>query len=101
MTGVAVMLIGVSLISAGIKYVGGGVFCAENDLSRSASFGAPQPCNENGNVVLFFGVLKTPYAIGTIAALFLHLLLPEDRVLDEEKEHYPRAFSDGEIAYET
>ena len=40
-------------------------------------------------------------AIGTIAALFLHLLLPEDRVLDEEKEHYPRAFSDGEIAYET
>ena len=44
---------------------------------------------------------QTPYAIGTIAALFLHLLLPEDRVLDEEKEHYPRAFSDGEIAYET
>ena len=42
-----------------------------------------------------------PYAIGTIAALFLHLLLPEDRVLDEEKEHYPRAFSDGEIAYES
>ena len=31
----------------------------------------------------------------------LHLLLPEDRVLDEEKEHYPRAFSDGEIAYES
>ena len=30
-----------------------------------------------------------------------HLLLPEDRVLDEEKEHYPRAFSDGEIAYES
>ena len=37
-------------------------------------------------------LLKTPYAIGTIAALFLHLLLPEDRVLDEEKEGYPRAF---------
>ena len=46
-------------------------------------------------------LLKTPYAIGTIAALFLHLLLPEDRVLDEEKEGYPRAFSDGEIAYES
>ena len=44
---------------------------------------------------------QTPYAIGTIAALFLHLLLPEDRVLDEEKEGYPRAFSDGEIAYES
>ena len=43
----------------------------------------------------------TQYAIGTIAALFLHLLLPEDRVLDEEKEGYPRAFSDGEIAYES
>ena len=44
---------------------------------------------------------RPSHAIGTIAALFLHLLLPEDRVLDEEKEHYPRAFSDGEIAYET
>ena len=42
-----------------------------------------------------------PDAIGTIAALFLHLLLPEDRVLDEEKEGYKRAFSDGEIAYES
>ena len=29
------------------------------------------------------------------------MLLPEDRVIDEEKEHYPRAFSDGEIPYET
>ena len=29
-TGVSVMLIGASLITAGIKYVGGGVFCAEN-----------------------------------------------------------------------
>lgn len=54
-TGVAVMLIGGALISAGIKYIGGGVFCAENDLSASASFGAPQLCTENGNVVLPFG----------------------------------------------
>lgn len=54
-TGAAVMLIGGSLISSGIKYVGGGVFCGENDLSRSASFGGPQLCNENGNVVLPFG----------------------------------------------
>mmetsp|Transcript_20709 Transcript_20709/g.26808 ORF Transcript_20709/g.26808 Transcript_20709/m.26808 type:complete len:701 (-) Transcript_20709:468-2570(-) len=54
-TGTAVLLIGGSLISSGIKYVGGGVFCAENDLSRSASFGSPQFCNENGNVVLPFG----------------------------------------------
>merc|ERR1719399_1407640 len=55
-TGVAVMLIGASLIAAGIKYVGGGVFCAENDLAKSAAlpFG-PQLCNENGNVILPFG----------------------------------------------
>ena len=43
-TGCAVMLIGVSLISSGIKYVGGGVFCGENDFSRSAAFGSPQYC---------------------------------------------------------
>ncbi|KAJ8599569.1 hypothetical protein CTAYLR_004657 [Chrysophaeum taylorii] len=54
-TGVAVMLIGGALISTGIKYIGGGVFCAENDLSRSVSFGGPQMCTENGNVVLPFG----------------------------------------------
>ncbi|KAH8092001.1 xanthine transmembrane transporter [Aureococcus anophagefferens] len=54
-TGCAVMLIGVSLISSGIKYVGGGVFCGENDFSRSAAFGSPQYCNENGNVILPFG----------------------------------------------
>ena len=54
-TGVSVMLIGASLITAGIKYVGGGVFCAENDLGRSAAFGGPQLCNENGNVILPFG----------------------------------------------
>ena len=54
-TGAAVMLIGVSLISSGIKYVGGGVFCGENDFSRSAAFGGPQYCNENGNVILPFG----------------------------------------------
>ena len=55
-TGVSVMLIGASLITAGIKYVGGGVFCAENDLAKSAAlpFG-PQLCNENGNVMLPFG----------------------------------------------
>ncbi|KAH8087577.1 xanthine transmembrane transporter [Aureococcus anophagefferens] len=54
-TGAAVMLIGVSLISSGIKYVGGGVFCGENDFSRAAAFGDPQYCNENGNVILPFG----------------------------------------------
>ncbi|KAH8051864.1 xanthine transmembrane transporter [Aureococcus anophagefferens] len=48
-----VMLIGVSLISSGIKYVGGGVFCGENDFSRAAAFGDPQYCNENGTIPLF------------------------------------------------
>ena len=43
--------------------------------------------------MILFGVF------GKLGAAFL--LLPEDRVLDEEKEHYPRAFSDDEIAYET
>mmetsp|Transcript_34403 Transcript_34403/g.118591 ORF Transcript_34403/g.118591 Transcript_34403/m.118591 type:complete len:709 (+) Transcript_34403:71-2197(+) len=54
-TGTAVMLIGASLISSGVKYIGGGVFCGENDLSRSAAFGGPQLCEENGDVVLAFG----------------------------------------------
>lgn len=49
------MLIGGSLISSAIKYIGGGVFCAENDLSRTATFGGPQLWNENGDVVLPFG----------------------------------------------
>ena len=48
--GVAVMLIGGSLIGAGIKYVGGGVFCAENNESKQAAIGfGPQLCNENGD----------------------------------------------------
>jgi len=36
-TGAAVMLIGGGLIAAGFKYLGGGVFCAENMESRSAA----------------------------------------------------------------
>ncbi|CAK0844249.1 unnamed protein product [Prorocentrum cordatum] len=59
--GVTVMLIGGGLIASGIKYLGGGVFCAENDLSRAASFGGPQLCNENGAVALTFG---SPQYIG-------------------------------------
>eukprot|EP00965_Chrysotila_dentata_P076832 2536492-Pleurochrysis_carterae.AAC.1 len=50
------MLIGGGLISSGIKYIGGGVFCAENQASREAAFGSgPQLCTENGEVVLGFG----------------------------------------------
>ena len=31
-------------------------------------------------------LLKTPYAIGFVVALFLHLLLPEDKEEEEEEE---------------
>merc|ERR1719240_120586 len=55
-TGCTVMLIGGGLIGAGVKYLGGGVFCAENDSSKQASIGfGPQLCNENGHVALSFG----------------------------------------------
>merc|ERR1719326_845760 len=54
-TGTAMMLIGGGLIGAGVKYVGGGVFCGENDFSRVPRFGGPQLCNENGAVTLPFG----------------------------------------------
>ena len=30
--------------------------------------------------------MKTPYAIGFVVALFLHLLLPEDKEEEEEEE---------------
>merc|ERR1719163_2706127 len=73
-TGVAVMLIGASLIAAGIKYVGGGVFCAENDLAKSAAlpFG-PQLCNENGNVMLPFG---SPEYVGlAFSVIFMSVFL--------------------------
>ncbi|CAH0368636.1 unnamed protein product [Pelagomonas calceolata] len=78
----------------------------ESETTRTCANDNGRCCNhynkrEDSHRTTLIILLKTPYAIGTIAALFLHLLLPEDRVLDEEKEHYPRAFSDGEIAYET
>lgn len=47
--GSAVFLIGAALTGTGLKYWGGGVFCGENDLSRTASFGSPQSClGDNG-----------------------------------------------------
>jgi len=53
--GMAVLMIGGALISGGMKYFGGGVFCAQNMLSRSASFGGPQLCNESGEVMAAYG----------------------------------------------
>uniref|UniRef100_A0A7S0JG66 Uncharacterized protein n=1 Tax=Calcidiscus leptoporus TaxID=127549 RepID=A0A7S0JG66_9EUKA len=56
--GMAVLMIGGALISSGVKYFGGGVFCAQNMLSRSASFGSPQICNESGEVMLVYGAAQ-------------------------------------------
>ena len=76
--GIAVMMIGAGLIGAGIKYLGGGVFCGENMVSY---FGAMYEhpfnyaikkgtikCNENGDVGLVFGSPEYVFiGIGTIA----------------------------------
>uniref|UniRef100_A0A7S0FP33 Uncharacterized protein n=1 Tax=Pyrodinium bahamense TaxID=73915 RepID=A0A7S0FP33_9DINO len=72
-TGSAVMLIGGGLISSGIKYVGGGVFCGENMESRHGAFGSgPQLCNENGDVVLGYGA---PEYIGLAMSVILFTTL--------------------------
>ena len=58
----------------------------------------------DGNDCRGFGKKGYGQFLGTaMAAAWFEvlMLLPEDRVIDEEKEHYPRAFSDGEISYET
>jgi len=55
-TGSAVMLIGGSLISSAVKYIGGGIFCAENTESRIPFASTPQLCvNDNGDMALSFG----------------------------------------------
>ena len=55
-SGATVMLIGGGLIAAGMKYAGGGVFCAEDQANKHAAIGfGPQLCNENGEVVLAYG----------------------------------------------
>jgi len=57
--GMAVMMIGAALIASGIKYVGGGVFCGENHMSKSATLGGPHKCNESGDVELTFGAAES------------------------------------------
>jgi len=72
-SGTCVILIGAGLTAAGMKYWGGGVFCGENDMSRSAAFGGPQPCTGNGEVVLFYG---SPEYIGLgVSVLFFMIML--------------------------
>jgi len=51
----AIMMIGGALIASGIKYLGGGVFCGQNMMSKVPVFGGPHICNESGDVQLAFG----------------------------------------------
>ena len=54
----AILMIGCALIASGIKYLGGGVFCAQNMLSRAAAFGSPQICSDSGQVKLAYGAAE-------------------------------------------
>mmetsp|Transcript_19329 Transcript_19329/g.36274 ORF Transcript_19329/g.36274 Transcript_19329/m.36274 type:complete len:653 (-) Transcript_19329:306-2264(-) len=69
-SGTCVCLIGAGLSVAGMKYWGGGVFCAENDMSRAAAFGAPQICAGNGDVQLAYGDVHY-FGLGLSVLLFL------------------------------
>jgi len=73
-TGSAVMLIGGGLLTSGMKYLGGGVFCGENMESRSVTFGSPQMCmGDNGDVVLSFGA---PEYVGLgMSVIFFSILI--------------------------
>lgn len=88
-TGSVIMLIGGGLIGAGIKYVGGGVFCGENTESKFiGSVGnfafnfapagpgtshMPHICDENGEVQLSFG---SPEYVGlAFACIFFSIIL--------------------------
>lgn len=48
-TGVAIMLIGISLVGTGFQYWGGGAYCASQVLTSKV------PCTGNGEVILPFG----------------------------------------------
>ena len=72
-TGAVIMLIGGGLIGAGIKYAGGGVFCAENTESKFPAFNGPHICDENGEVQLAFG---SPEYVGlAFACIFFSIIL--------------------------
>jgi len=71
-SGTCVTLIGAGLIGSGIKYWGGGVFCAENDMSRSAFLGGPQMCSGNGDVVLAYGA---PQFVGLGFSVLIALII--------------------------
>eukprot|EP00437_Effrenium_voratum_P015452 CAMPEP_0181441454 /NCGR_PEP_ID=MMETSP1110-20121109/23519_1 /TAXON_ID=174948 /ORGANISM="Symbiodinium sp., Strain CCMP421" /LENGTH=658 /DNA_ID=CAMNT_0023565345 /DNA_START=46 /DNA_END=2022 /DNA_ORIENTATION=+ len=72
-SGTCVTLIGAGLIGSGLKYWGGGVFCAENDMSRAAAFGGPQMCTGNGDVVLAYGAPQY-FGLGFSVVTFLVLI---------------------------
>jgi xanthine/uracil permease len=72
--GACVMLIGGGLLTSGMKYLGGGVFCGKNTESRSATFGGPQLCaGDNGDGVLAFG---SPEYVGLgMSVVFFSIIL--------------------------
>lgn len=72
-TGTCVTLIGAGLVATGMKYWGGGVFCAENSFSRAAAFGGPQLCTGNGEVVLGYGAPEY-FGLGLSVVIMLVLL---------------------------
>ena len=81
--GMAVFMIGAALISSGIKYLGGGVFCGQNTLSKVPAFAStlmtgannhgPHICNESGEVQLGFG--SPEYWGLALAVIFMGILI--------------------------
>lgn len=71
-TGVCITLIGAGLITTGISYWGGGVFCRTEQFSRVPAFGSPQLCTGNGEVVLGYGA---PEYVGLGATVIISLIL--------------------------
>jgi NCS2 family nucleobase:cation symporter-2 len=67
--GMAVLMIGGALIASGIKYLGGGVFCAQNTQSKVPVFGGPHVCNESGDVFLVYGASEY-WGIGLSVVFF-------------------------------
>lgn len=64
--GVTVMLIGVQLTGAGIKFWGGGVGCSGNPSSNN-------PCRGNGDVLLGYG--SGPYILLGFSVFFIFLMV--------------------------
>ena len=58
----------------------------QNAVLRRSSFPSQYDKGADSNRTTAIILLKTPYAIGFVVALFLHLLLPEDKEEEEEED---------------